>query len=314
MIEYNINFPEEIFTGNIRKDERFHLIQQHVMDACKKDKILFCGIARNAGDNIERNIQRIHKTGAYFNEYKVFIYENNSIDNTKEILKEYESDNFIVYSEDIEDANYSMTDNQYNRCMRIADARNKYMDFVQANAEEYPIVAILDLDLIGGWSYEGFIESFSQLVNNNAYSKVAGMTSYGVISTTGAWENIRLEEVSQRDYKMYDSFAFRPYGWAMEEKDNGIKDLNKIDQASFNDIERPVANDKVFSNFGGIALYQTKLIKDVRYSSRQPQESNNYLVADSEHVCFHREIFNKGFNIRMCNRMLVSYSPHRYTT
>ena len=111
---------------------------------------------------------------------------------------------------------------------------------------------------------------------------------------------------------MYDSFAFRPLEWFREEKEsNKEKGLDKQTQSSYNSIKRPSGNAVVGSNFGGLGIYKSEKIRDLRYRSQQYDDDS--VQSDSEHVPFHRDIFNNGHKVSINNRLLVSYSPHRYT-
>ncbi len=314
MKKYNINFPEDIFMKNARKTVQFKQIDNSLRSAVSDIDVMFCGIVRNSAKNIERNIQRIKHSMSFFNNTVAFIYENNSTDGTKKIIKEYETDNFRILSEDIDDSNYTMEeepDEVYRRCCKIASARNKYMEFVEENHKNFPVTVILDLDLIGGWSYEGLYTNVFHLLNNKLYHNIGGVTSYGVISSaTIDWEKLRLEDANPSDYKMYDSFAFREYDWykreVEEEKEFG---LTRDRQVLYNDISRPEGNTKVLSNFGGLGIYKSDVIKDLRYKSQKYEDANS----DSEHVPFHRSMYKeKGKALSINNRNIVSYSPHRY--
>ena len=101
MKKYNINFPEDIFMKNARKTVQFKQIDNSLRSAVSDIDVMFCGIVRNSAKNIERNIQRIKHSMSFFNNTVAFIYENNSTDGTKKIIKEYETDNFRILSEGI---------------------------------------------------------------------------------------------------------------------------------------------------------------------------------------------------------------------
>ena len=301
MKQYNTDFPDDIFNINQATEED--------LERCKNTNIMFCGIAKDCGEHLERNIQRIQRTAKYFKDYKVFIYENNSTDETKDILREYESENFKIMLDDIEDPNRQdmVCGNHYERCKRIAEARNKYMNFVSRNYENYEITAIIDLDIIGGWSYNGLLRSLSDLNDTQVC-----VSSYGAISVIKSPLCFKKKFESANDLKyMYDSFAFRNYQHYMLEQKLGTPiSIIKNIQATHNLIDRPKQNTVIMSNFNGLALYNSKSIKDLRYKTRFNEE-----LADSEHVCFHRDLLNTNdeYRIIMSSNMVVSYSPHRYT-
>ena len=55
--------------------------------------IIICGIVRNAEKGLKNNIPIIKKVCSQFKDYRVVIYENDSIDKTKKILKDWKKDN-----------------------------------------------------------------------------------------------------------------------------------------------------------------------------------------------------------------------------
>ena len=65
-------------------------------------KVIFCGVVKNADANLKKNINLCINNGKNFEDYRVVIYENNSTDNTKHILKEYENDKIIIKCEDLD--------------------------------------------------------------------------------------------------------------------------------------------------------------------------------------------------------------------
>ena len=52
-------------------------------------KIIVCGVVKNVEKYIQINIDNCIETGKLFEDYKIIIYENNSTDNTKNILSKY---------------------------------------------------------------------------------------------------------------------------------------------------------------------------------------------------------------------------------
>ena len=85
-------------------------------------------------------VKHIDKCGNKFKSYKVIIYENDSIDNTRNILNKNKKDNYFYIFEDkiIEPL----------RTVRLSNGRNKLLDKVREinidNTYEYLIM--LDLD------------------------------------------------------------------------------------------------------------------------------------------------------------------------
>ena len=58
-----------------------------------KSKVVICGLARNIEKLFNILKERLEKTGSYFLDYKIVLFENNSNDNTRNLLKKWSNDN-----------------------------------------------------------------------------------------------------------------------------------------------------------------------------------------------------------------------------
>lgn len=64
-----------------------------------KDKtIVFCGCIRNSASELLSNIPTLEEICDYFKDYRIVVVENNSIDNSKNILKQWSNRNPKVIS------------------------------------------------------------------------------------------------------------------------------------------------------------------------------------------------------------------------
>jgi hypothetical protein len=139
--------------------------------------IIICGVVKNIGNKLKPNIDHAINTGKYFLNYKIVIYENNSTDNTKDILKLYSSNkNVKIISEDIDGIQlrennklwaYTEITGSSHPCRseHISNARNKLID--EINKPEYDIynyLIIIDLDS-NGWEINGILDSFNRKDN-----------------------------------------------------------------------------------------------------------------------------------------------------
>jgi hypothetical protein len=294
------DFPEDIFIAKKKP------IYSYKVDSGKKillnKTILFCGICRNVADVIERNILCMQRTGSMFKDYSIFLYENDSTDNTVEILNRYKSEKFNFISESRKDKNYRddlLNGNDpwhFARCKVLSDCRNVYLDY--AKKIDYDYLCVLDLDLKGGWSYDGVAHGIFTLEFNK---KIAAVTAYGVLSDPDNMQS--LEDVNKEDYIMYDSFAFRPKNVM-----NGIHMLRTplFNKPTFNRGEDPI---NVKSNFGGMAIYKKSIIDKYKYYAKQWLDG----FVDPDHVCIHKDMIKDDWEIVLDPSMIVSYSDHKYS-
>jgi hypothetical protein len=283
----SIKFPSEYFTKPTQEN-----IDQG-LEICSTSKILFCGIARNVEKTLQRNIDRIHHTAEKFKEYKIFIYENDSTDNTKDILKqnkiEYIAENNVKNHDYIIDIQEGRDNNFFKRCKFLAKCRNKYLDFAREKCSEYDYICIIDLD-IHGWSYEGFYDSIFRLSSK----EIASVSAYGVLSN---FDNSLDIEYSS-NLLMYDSFAFRPVNF----KGPWTEGLQA--RCNYLQINTP---SLVRSNFGGMAIYKMNLISQFNYDINI---INGYV--DSEHIYINDCMSKLGYKHLINPFLITSYSKHRF--
>lgn len=298
----NTDFPEHLFKP-VRNVFSYPKNVQAGKEIAKHKTILFCGIVRNSEDVIEKNILRIHRTAECFKDYKIFVYESNSTDDTKNILQRLQNDKTIIVCGNDDPNDYitkvqrGQDTNHEHRCKALCDYRNKYMEFMEST--DYDYTCIIDLDVKGGWSYDGFYDS---IYNIEQRDDIACVSAYGILSHHS--NQFSLEEIPPQNYLMYDSFAFRP-------KDFEGPLLPRI-QSSFNFIkcirgEYPLIVD---SNFNGLAIYKTKFLRDKRYSIKIWPVG----TVDSDHVIIHEEIRKQHNALILMNpNMILSYSHHQYS-
>ncbi len=215
-------------------------------------KTLICGVCRNVSHAIPNTITHIEALGTYFADYAVIIYENNSTDNTSALFSEWAARNPKVsfHSENIppEHLPASRTEN-------IARARNiiltlardpKYSDF------EYLIMA--DLDFRTPWPIQEILNTI-----NTPDIEWDCVTANGV--------------ASKSNLNYWDLYALRnhqiPFGpeligdqpfWS---KVGGYK-------VSGNQWVR------VYSAFGGLAIYKTQSILSSNYSGTATEDLKAY--------------------------------------
>jgi hypothetical protein len=299
----NINFPENLFPAPPDKSGIYKYKVNQGKAIAQNKSIIFCGIVRNVAETLQKNILRIHKTASLFKDYHIFIYENDSDDCTKQILINNRSSKLVFDSEYRQDKNYRENlDNgvdtwHFKRCEILAECRNKYLSYIRSLSTTYDYVCVIDLDIKGGWSYDGFfhgIYTLEQDTNNSCVS------SYGVLSEFT--NNSYLEEIDPKDYLMYDSLAFRPISM------KGMVHMLRVpmfNRLHFNRGDEPI---QVRSNFGGMAIYKTQEIINRSYEAKHINGSTN-----PDHVCLNQSIIEDGKNILLDPSMIVSYSHHQYS-
>jgi len=300
----NTDFPDYLFC---KTQNNLEYQVNEGKELCKSKNILFCGIVRNVEENLERNILRYKRTVEPFSNSRLFLYENDSTDNTVEILNRYKSDTIDFVSESRTDADYVKnvgTDkdpHHYHRCQALSECRNKYLSIIQERGwnEEYDLICLVDMDINGGWYYDGFYQSIFLL---EQLPDAACMSAYGVLSDFSQKHDLEMH--SHEEYLFYDSFAFRPIG--VDPK------IHKSVTAFFNPIHYCIGEEpeEVISNFNGMSIYKSK-----HFTSDKKYKTNNWKegFVDSEHIYFHQQIRESGDSIYINPSLLVSYSHHKFS-
>lgn len=301
----NTDFPEDIFDSKLKNQSLYKYKSDLGQKISSNKKIVFAGICRNVGDTLALNIERIIRTASQFKDSHIFLYENDSTDNTVEILNYYKNKiNLAFLSEKRDDSNYrqDITNGvdpwHFNRCKILANCRNFYLKYALAGFFDYDYLCVLDLDIKGGWSYTGFNHGIYTLESDDKYACVS---SYGVISEPDNAK--KLEEIDIEEYIMYDSLAFRPL--------NTVGGIHILDTPLFNKMSFYRGEDpiEVISNFGGMAIYKLPLLEHKKYGAKQWNEGE----VDPDHVILHRQLINDGHKIILDPSMIVSYSDHKFS-
>lgn len=297
----NTDFPEDLFKP---KNEA---IFQYNIDQGKKiaqnKSIIFCGIIRNVASTIERNIACLNRTGQFFREYKIYLYENDSSDETVNILNNIKNDNIEFFSETRSDMNYvkdlynGIDPWHYNRCKILSDCRNKYLSKVYNSYYNFDYMCVIDMDVKGAWSYDGILSGIKCL---ESQENIACVSSYGIVSENN---KLKLEDIEKSDYIFYDSFAFRPKNIS---GGTHMLDTLRFNSLKFNRGDEPI---EVRSNFNGLAIYKIHKLHGIKYGAKSWQDGHT----DPDHVVFHDQLINYGYKIMLDPSMIVSYSDHKYS-
>lgn len=245
------------------------------MKPLKESTLIICSIVRNAANGLKRNIPVINALCKYAKGYKIIIFENNSLDKTKAILKEWQYEigqqNFYLSMYDVKNSNVIPSEKEVNvnpffckeRISRMVELRNQYMDYIATQKLEADYLIIVDLDV-------------SRLFLGGILSSFKLAEDWDAITANG----YSLSPSFCRRY--HDTYALTEWG-----KENIPQDERQIVKNA-NRYGRLRKNDKlvrVFSAYGGLAIYRFESIKGIRY---QLLPNNDSRV---EMKCEHFSIF-----------------------
>jgi hypothetical protein len=221
--------------GDIKLPIKFN--KEEILKKMKQYGVIFGGTVRNSGEFIKKNLENIDKCGSLFKNYSVVIYENDSSDDTRQILNDNKKDNY----------NYIFEDNitEPSRTKRISHGRNKVLDKIRELNKDntYQYMVILDLDDIN--SYGKFVDTIYTCFLYDDWNVLTGNQSgryYDIyaLRKKGDVEYDCMKEVYDDMNKTGISYTDAFNKWAVSKMKNYPQgELLEVDSA-----------------FGGIAIYK----------------------------------------------------------
>ena len=243
--------------------------------------IIVCSIVRNAGTCLRHNLPVMEALSREFYDFKMVIFENDSVDDTKEVLKHWQKvfgDKLEVISEDTMAGNTipkpsEVSCNPFYSARRIGkmvNLRNQYMDYVEKMSADF--LMVVDLD-IAGFSLDGILSSFNLGIQWDAVC-------------ANCWS---LSPRLKRRY--HDTYALVEYG-DEQNPQTEKKILSLSDKfASIRPGDSPV---RVFSAFGGITIYRFEAVRGLRYKLLQNEDER--VEVRCEHFSLYRQMADKGYD------------------
>ena len=99
-----------------------------------------CGPVKNCGPYLPKVFENIERIGSLFDDYKIIIYYDHSVDNTLDILKKYQLKNprmtFYVNKKPV----------SRFRTHNIAIGRNYCLNYIRQHAQKFPYFIMMDFD------------------------------------------------------------------------------------------------------------------------------------------------------------------------
>jgi len=218
----------------------------------QEKKVLICGVGRNIQHALSYDIQNMEALGAYFDDYAIIIYENNSLDNTQAILAEWAQRNSQVTL-----VSEILNENQLppSRTEKIARARNRILSLARdPKFKDFKYLIMVDLDFHFIWPYEEILKS---------------------IESPFEWDCICANGI-ESDGIYYDRFAYRdqkaPFGPEL------LGDLYWKDQRLSSPFSLIGSTEwiPVYSAFGGLAIFKTESVLKFSYSGIVTQDLKKY--------------------------------------
>ena len=265
------------------KNSHFEIYKKYVSEGiefAKDKKIIVAGLCRSAEEYLSDNINYIeYYISKLAKDYKIVLFENDSEDNTKQILKNLNQNNskIISLSQDFNRPKFGTVKTK-ERIQALAEYRTILQKYIKDNYSDYDYVILLDTDFLD-LSFSGILNSFGWISKNNIIDAMAGF-SYSFKNFHGLYHIWN-----------YDSWAYREDWW--EDLEN-YPDYPEIQQYpamtwfGYKVHRRGSKPIKVNSAFGGTCIYK---MSDYLLGE--------YSFEDCEHVIFHKSILDKNKNFKL---------------
>lgn len=231
----------------------FFLLCLSVFAFCQaSNKVLICGVCKNiANGSVYVTMQNIEELGNCFDDYQVIIYENNSEDNTRDILAGWAERNphVIFLSENLPASQLK----QLSRVAAIARARNIVLSVArEARFNDYEHIIMADLDFIKPWPIDEIVAT---------------------TNLKGDWDCISANGIMNDSNRYYwDRYAFSDALFPFGPELIGKVFWTRLDTTWFQVKDWR----SVYSAFGGLAIYKRASMINFNYSATITEDLEKY--------------------------------------
>lgn len=259
--------------GKTEVERQSIIFKKYEMSFEKKGCIDFLTIVKD-GEFYYRNVfPNIYKNICKNMNARFFIYENNSIDNTKQILNELQEkhDNIIIKTEDI--VNFSGS-----RFDKISGARNSlscfYKEYLLKNPSGSNFVFLFDTDII--FNYEITIEPLLKTVNFRSEFMILPFSVYAGYNPFIVNILSKKTPISHYD-NMYLKIMLNYYydTLALNDGKYYLKNTRKFFDS----------NNEVETGFGGLGLIRRDYYLTTFYNVEKIKDVDNIKLEDN--ICEH---------------------------
>lgn len=245
--------------------------------------IIICSIVRNAEKGLKRNIPEIKRLCHMFRGYKVFVYENDSTDKTKRLLQDWQysdSENVFVSLNDTSAQPTIPSSSEvpginpfysHKRIDKMATLRNAYMQFVDDMGWSADYFVVVDLD-VARISADTIMSSFVR-------------EDWDAVTAFGYSTSPKLKR------RYHDTYALTEFGdEANPQSEDKIVKLAE----QYANLKGNNSWIRVFSAFGGLAIYRFECVRGMRYKVMENNDSR--VQVRCEHYSIYHQMKQRGFD------------------
>jgi len=269
-------------------------LQKEGLKKMSESTIIICGIVRNCGKNLKKNIHTINRLCDLVKDYHVVIYENDSVDNTKQILTDWanERKNVHISLNNFNTATIPEKRSEVNpffsvyRIDKMAFYRNNYLEYIEKENLKGDYVIVVDLDV-------------DEIYINGVVSSFAVHYDWDAITANGVSRSFS----SKFRKQYYDTYALFACGQEnISQTEKSIVESKR--QWSF--LKPGIPLIRVASAFGGLAIYKREAIRYCRYGVLPNNDKR--VESCTEHFFFYQQMKANGYDKIFINpEMYIKY-------
>jgi len=272
---------------------RQYIDRVHVSrEACRRETIIFTGLCQNHGHNVIRFwLPILEKWGSEFHDYRVLIMENDSTDGTRQLLLQEARRNpkMLVLCDDDTPLNIqncslgvsSSPDKQSKekdlarRLHVLATLRDNYMNRINRKWSHYTHLVVIDWDLVGDLSEEGFFDSLQYLRDNKADGVAVNSYHY----------------TKKHHWRFFDTFPLLNHHRCVAiHRDKVRLDKDTCDRLTKRLLYNEIHPFRVESAFGGICIYNMASVIQRDASYVRPPPGTKKCDIQCEHSTFNQNL------------------------
>ena len=251
-------------------------------DVLAGSSIIVCGIVRDCDKQLKKNIEVVNSLCSLCKSYNVIMVENDSVDNTKQILHNWSKNdkNIHVISGDYGEKTIphknSVEGNPMfsaHRIGKMAKYRNEYLKYIYEKKIQADYLIVIDMD-VSKIELSGIFNSFGLPIN------------WDVITANGY-------SLSPQFKKRYhDTYALTE--WEMKDAPQTEKMIYKDNYKKYSGLDKGLPPIKIFSAFGGISIYKASLFNETYYELIENDDSR--VKVRCEHYSLFKQFSEKGYD------------------
>ena len=125
--------------------------------------VVICGLCRDVFRTLPDVATRVERLGAMFGDYRAVFYENDSVDGTAAFLRHWTEANPSIRSiSERRGVKRFANVVSLERAAHLAACRNIYREFILEHFGDFDHAIVVDMDIEGGWSFDGIAHTFGQ--------------------------------------------------------------------------------------------------------------------------------------------------------